>query len=328
MLVFFEGFSQCSGNDLATTLETCYIKSKTEHGSSKKWPKTIDLVNVSMLSANKTINPVFFNWSKVFIVSCDGSGHQGYKEEPVSYRGDQMYFRGTNNTLQHFKYLNESYQLFSRPLVVLAGDGNGGLAALMWSNYLKENAPQSKIHVIADSAVIVTDHPSPLTNHTPALEKALPLFKLINTEVKMPNKECVAEYPNQRECFIAGVLANYIKTPVFLIESQYDLWAIHNVLELDCVPNGEGVSLFGCDINDERAIRQYRNVSLKAFQNFTKIPEFGIWAISCVQHVFSMDDSFNSPFYAIPTQSKNTIARVLEEYLANPAGNNIHIDKV
>lgn len=200
---------------------------------------------------------------------------------------------------------------------------------MLWANYVKQKAPKSNVLVVADSAVIVADFRSPLTNHTPVLEKSANLFKLINTETKIPSEECLKDYPNQRECLLAGVLANYIQTPVYLIESQYDLWAIHNVLELDCVPNGEAVSLLECDINEERYIREYRNASLKAFQNFTSRPKAGIFAISCVQHVFTLDDSFYMPYYAIPTQTRNDIARSLGEYIQDQtASSNIRYDKV
>lgn len=48
-----------------------------------------------------------------------------------------------------------------------------------------------------------------------------------------------------------------------------------------------------------------------------------------MQHVFVLDDSFYMPYYAIPTQTRNDIARSLEEYLLNPAAtSNIRYDKV
>lgn len=153
------------------------------------------------------------------------------------------------------KHLNDTYQLYLRPTIVLAGTSTGGMAAMLWANYVQENAIKSRVYVVADSAVIVSDFRSPLTNHTPVLEKSYNLFKLINTETKIPNEECLKDYPNQRECLMAGVLAKYIQTPVYLIESQYDLWAIYNVLELDCVPPGEAVSLLACDIDEEKYIR-------------------------------------------------------------------------
>jgi hypothetical protein len=214
------------------------LRSLTEKGSSKRYPKTIDMSNVSILSANKTLNPVFYDWTKVFIPSCDGSAHQGYRLNPVTFRSTDMYFRGTNNTLQHLKYLNETYQLYLRPTIVVSGSAVGGLAAMLWANHIQENAIKSRVYVLADSAVEVLDVRSALTNRTVVLEKTANLFKLVNTEIDIPNAECVKDYPGQRECLMAGVLAHYIKTPVYLIESQYDLWALRNILELDCVPEG------------------------------------------------------------------------------------------
>ena len=205
---------------------------------------------------------MFFDWTKVFIPSCDGSAHQGYRLNPVTYRSTDMYFRGTNNTLMHLKYLNDTYQLYSRPMIVVAGTASGGLAALLWANFIQDSAIKSRVYVVADSAVEVLDVKSALTNRSVVIEKTANIFKLVNTEITIPNKECIKDYPGQRECLMAGVLAHYIKTPVYLIESQYDLWAIHNILELDCVPNGEAVSLLDCNITAEKAITDYRKKSL------------------------------------------------------------------
>jgi chemotaxis response regulator CheB len=83
--------------------------------------------------------------------------------------------------LAHLKYLNDTYQLYSRSMIVLAGTSTGGLAAMLWANFVQENAIKSRVYVVADSAVIVADFRSPLTNHTPVIDKATNLFKLINS---------------------------------------------------------------------------------------------------------------------------------------------------
>lgn len=33
-------------------------------------------------------------------------------------------------------------------------------------------------------------------------------------------------------CFSAGLLVKYLKTPFFIIESQYDQWSMENILGL------------------------------------------------------------------------------------------------
>lgn len=160
---------------------------------------------------------MFYDWTKVYIPSCDGCAHQGSRQAPVTFRSTDMYFRGTNNTLQHLKYLNDTYQLYLRPMIVVSGTSTGGLAAMLWANFIQESAIKSRVYVVADSAVEVLDVRSALTNQTVALQKMANLFKLVNTEVDIPNKECIKDYPGQRECLMAGVLAHYIKTPVYLI---------------------------------------------------------------------------------------------------------------
>ena len=47
-------------------------------------------------------NNSFKNWTKVFLKYCDGSGHQGSRNEPISYKGKKLYFRGSNITLAQF----------------------------------------------------------------------------------------------------------------------------------------------------------------------------------------------------------------------------------
>lgn len=71
-----------------------------------------------------------------------------------------MYLRGTNNTLTHLQYLNDTFQLYSRPQIVLAGTSSGGMAALLWANFVQDSAIKSRVYVFADSAVLLLDYPS------------------------------------------------------------------------------------------------------------------------------------------------------------------------
>jgi hypothetical protein len=77
-------------------------RSKTHLGSSAKYPEKENFENVSIISGNKTTNPLYYDWNRVFIKYCDGSLHQGTRAAPVNYKNVDLYFRGANNTLQHF----------------------------------------------------------------------------------------------------------------------------------------------------------------------------------------------------------------------------------
>lgn len=69
---------------------------------------------------------------------CDGTGHQGYKKDPVVYKGKKIFFRGHNITIGTFDQLDKDYGLFSDKTseIVITGESAGGLAVSLWSEYI------------------------------------------------------------------------------------------------------------------------------------------------------------------------------------------------
>lgn len=68
---------------------------------------------------------------------CDGAGHQGFRKEPVIYKDRPLYFRGHNITIERFEDLEAKFGLFSKAeKVAIVGESAGGLATVMWTNYL------------------------------------------------------------------------------------------------------------------------------------------------------------------------------------------------
>jgi O-palmitoleoyl-L-serine hydrolase len=68
---------------------------------------------------------------------CDGTGHQGFKKDPVSYKGKNLYFRGHSVAIGQFSSINDKYKIASVATeVVVTGQSAGGLATFLWANYL------------------------------------------------------------------------------------------------------------------------------------------------------------------------------------------------
>lgn len=44
---------------------------------------------------------------------CDGSGHQGTKQQFISYKNTKLYFRGHNITVSQLNSIEKSHKLFS-----------------------------------------------------------------------------------------------------------------------------------------------------------------------------------------------------------------------
>lgn len=79
------GGGACMGTDVASTLESCYKRSKGQFGSSTKWPDTYESIHGGILSADPQ-ESAFANWTKVIIMYCDGAFHQGYNRGPIKYK--------------------------------------------------------------------------------------------------------------------------------------------------------------------------------------------------------------------------------------------------
>lgn len=95
--IHFEGGGVCFGPDsINQTLDRCFQRSKTDQGSSISYPDTVKFDD-GVLSTNEESN--FKDWTRVLLKYCDGSGHQGTRKNPVSYKGADLYFRGHNITV-------------------------------------------------------------------------------------------------------------------------------------------------------------------------------------------------------------------------------------
>ncbi len=55
-------------------------------------------------------------------------GHQGYKKDPIKYKGRDLYFRGENNTKAILHKLIKEYGLDTAQTVLVSGCSAGGLA--------------------------------------------------------------------------------------------------------------------------------------------------------------------------------------------------------
>ena len=85
------------GKDREETLDYALDRTTNELGTNKKWPAT-KTWGAGHFSRNQTKNPHFYNWNSVYINYCDGTGHEGYKKDPIVHKGKNLYIRGLNNT--------------------------------------------------------------------------------------------------------------------------------------------------------------------------------------------------------------------------------------
>jgi hypothetical protein len=74
------------------------------------------------------------------------------------------------------------------------------------------------------------------------------LYSISNYEKPFPNADCLNAYKNEpHNCFFGDYLQKYIKSDMFLIQSQYDMVWMRMGLGMDCFKWNE-YTLKDCDV--------------------------------------------------------------------------------
>lgn len=190
-LLSFEGGGWCGNSaGLTQTLESCFQRSKTALGSSNSYPATIS-ASAGILS--DVPQNYFKDWTIAHLKYCDGTGHQGYKKDPVNYKGEDLYFRGYTVTQAQLHSIDLANKIFSIATeIAITGQSAGGLATFLWTNYIAERAPKNaKVWSLPDSGIFLDspNYASHLYNYRTGFQN---FMKLANEEIDPPTKECVA----------------------------------------------------------------------------------------------------------------------------------------
>ena len=153
IMLYFVGGGLCTGYDTNSALKACYDRSKTNLGTSTKWPAKYNADKNGIVSTDPTKNK-FANWTKIIFGYCDGSLHQGYNKNPISYQDSKLYFRGTRNTEQNIKWAHQKYNLTQADRILVTGSSAGGMATYLWTDHVRGLVPDpSKVYGVADSSI-------------------------------------------------------------------------------------------------------------------------------------------------------------------------------
>jgi O-palmitoleoyl-L-serine hydrolase len=322
-MISFEGGGWCgSSAGLDQTLANCLSRAGTALGSSSSYQPTI--VSASGILSDVADNP-FRDWTIAHLKYCDGTGHQGYRKEPISYKGTPLHFRGHNVTTAQLNSIQLSHQLFSKATeIVVTGQSAGGLATFLWTNYIAARAPTAKVWSLPDSGIFLDsmDYASKQHSYRALFQN---FMKISNEEVDPPTAECVAANPTEKwKCMFAEYISDHIKVPLFAIESMYDSWSLHYILGIACQANA---SLDKCDAGSRAYIEQYHANTSLALHRIAERKGNGYWAPSCSQHVYSASSSFNSAAFRIPANTTHSLAQSVTEWFTGKPVTYTHQDE-
>lgn len=85
-MVYFDSGGFCGGATIGDTIQSCYKRSFGSLGSTVNYKPSKSLDDLGLLSTLPSVNPIFYDWTKVFMIYCDGTEYLSNKSEPIFYK--------------------------------------------------------------------------------------------------------------------------------------------------------------------------------------------------------------------------------------------------
>jgi len=239
-LVHFEGGGWCydsSCNPTAEkTLADCWKRSAQRLGSSKNWGWTYpDSRLTGMLSADPKENPVFHNWTLVYVPYCDGTSFSG--DAVRSYNGYRLHFKGRKILDAVF----DSLRLDVTKQLVVSGESAGALAVLLHIDTIAKQVTRThgqhiEIFGLADAGFFLDLRNIQGERCWP--NQLMSIFNVSNGYAGL-SPTCLKENSwDETYCIFPQYFGHLLETRTFLVHSLYDSSEIYYTLGLDCCPGG------------------------------------------------------------------------------------------
>ena len=314
-LLYFEGGSWC-GTDVKPkpTIESCRQRALTNLGKNTFGInlKVIFSRFTRFFSNKEKYNPSFYNWNKIFIKYCDGLGHISNTN---SYG---LYFNGLNNTLGVLNYLKKNFDFEKAENVVISGYSAGGLAALIYSNFINNlTIKKNNTIVIADSGFVN------LIDYDKIKEGEDDIRFVFKNVMKYSGNndiilKTICKYYNNPEekylCMLPEGYIEQIKLPVLIIQNSFDAWKMRHILKESCFLTYK--FLKGCNEKQKDNIIKYGEKLNKRIEEHFKVRDnFSFWINKLLGHTLTI---FNYKIYGDKYKINNiTLGDFIKEWVDN-----------
>lgn len=298
----------------------CYQRSLSTLGSSLQWEREANCDTGSqeypcvwdgdegITGFTKELNPIAWNWNKIYLGYCDGASFSGQVAEPVSVSASgthvNVYYKGryildaVYETLL-FDSLNSiglTTKMSEATEIILSGTSAGGLSIFLHADYLREKIHKAAVGnklpriVALPDAGYFMDYPAMDGTYwqTPNYKHIYEMQNVSNSV----NADCVAYYRKttgeadkggeEWKCFMAPYTLPFIKTEMFISQPLIDSWQGENILGISCNPNTPN----DCSTETFDYLNQFRHAMLydTSLQDFLKKETAGAWLLECWTH--------------------------------------------
>ncbi|KAL1530987.1 [Wnt protein] O-palmitoleoyl-L-serine hydrolase [Salvia divinorum] len=292
--------------------ENCLSRSKYNNntGTTKyAAPKSF----TTFLSQNRIINPDFYNWNRVLIRYCDGASFMADVEavDPVT----KLYRRGRRIFASVLEELITTKAMGNAANALLIGDSAGGLATILNCDRFHSFLPDAcRVKCVSDAGFFIRGKDLP-----GAFDHAMDYFSEVVKYHKLAEylpKSCTQRLAPEL-CFFPENVVNDIKTPLFLLNSDFDTYQIY-ILVAPNSPTDEGwnctktfASLVNCTPDQLHVIMDFRTAFLKTLQGLDDNPSRGLFITSCYIHSIS---GYPHNWQGSPTLQNKTVQQAIGDW--------------
>lgn len=309
------------GGGWCIDMTDCYNRSKKYLGSSKTWetspnctagssaqPCKTDEGDHGMLSRNPQVNPLTYNWNRIYIGYCDGGSYAGQVEDAVPVHPEDsaspvVFFRGRYilDALYETFLSSPEVGMSSASEIIISGTSAGGLAVYIHADYLvgkinEEIQRSSKVLpriVAVPDAGFFMDVPSVNGTYlyTPNYKNVFVMQNIANSV----DADCMAYYQPLGEswkCFMAPYTLPFVQTPMFIVNSMVDSWQGEHIMGLTCSPTVAG----SCDSESLAYLDYFRDQMIHntSMTQFIAQKGAGAWLVECYTHCLLDNDHYYS----------------------------------
>lgn len=286
-ILFLEGGGWCF--DVAS----CGSRRRGGLGSSKSYvPGTTQRDYGGVMSLNSTINPDFHAYTVVFAHYCDGSSFSSFRPDPIKLdNGQEMWMRGKANLDALLHELSTIHGLATATELVLSGGSAGGLAVYYHLDYVAafvhRSSPAARVTGFPDAGYFA-DLPSTDGTHVyRGFFQGADASCWNSTLSGGTNAACLAAHAGEEwKCLMAEYLTDHIETPMYVMNSAFDVYQVQHILVVGCVPKP-------CTTTQISAMEGYRRDFLNSSLGHlvARAPAIGHGAFvdSCLVHEQNVD---------------------------------------
>jgi len=197
------------------TLENCQQALRTKKNMTSSLYRWDAMRGTGLLSNDKSNNPSFSAWNKVFIPQCSMDVWVG--KQKASHASKGLSFQGSSILHGVIQSLKRS-GLEKASTLILVGNSAGGIGVMNHIDWVASQLPKTKVKGIIDGSWILDAQPFPSrsTIHQDIIKR------LSTLEVQV-DADCAQAHPNDHwRCVMGEYVYPHIQSPLFIRISQTD----------------------------------------------------------------------------------------------------------